>query len=137
VRVARFWQQATDMSRSALIVSSDSSHAGALEVELARLGYATRHTGTAETAFAAITEQRPDVVIVSLVLPRMGGLLFAARLRSDRQVREVIRIAMTPLASSAVRDVAREAGFLDCLDETQPPGQLAAAIDAAFKEGTV
>lgn len=66
-----------------LLIHGDADVLRALGESFERLGYEVGRAATAEAGFVACELMRPDVVIVDLHLPDMGGLEVLERLRAQ------------------------------------------------------
>ncbi|MGF1545796.1 MAG: phosphate regulon transcriptional regulator PhoB [Thiotrichales bacterium] len=91
---------------------------------------------TAETAEAALTEidnRLPDLVLLDWMLPGMGGLEFARRLRRDDYAREVPIIMLTARGEESDRLSGFEAGVDDYIAKPFSPRELVARIKAVLR----
>ena len=80
-------------------------------------GHDVLHASTGEAALAAIGDFAPDLVLLDLNLPDMGGYDVATRLRADPRWAKMILVALTGFGSDV--DAARA---------------TAAGIDAHFRK---
>ncbi len=69
--------------REVLLVIPEQVVAEVTAFRLELLGYRVICVGSAEAAFAQITESMPDLVITDLVLPALDGFGFIERLTTD------------------------------------------------------
>jgi len=84
--------------------------------------------GSAEEALTLLDAARPDVLLVDLQLPGMGGLEFVHAARQSRpHVRALVLSTLTdPLALTRVR----ESGVEGYVEKDAPPALLAEALEA-------
>src|SRR5205085_1345690 len=75
-------------------------------------------------ALDAAAAHPPDVVLLDLVMPGMGGFEVARRLRDDGVGRPPIVIAVTAVAEEVGGDRALEAGIHLYLTKPVPPAEL-------------
>jgi two-component system cell cycle response regulator DivK len=68
-------------------------------------------------ALARVSEERPSLVLLDLMLPRMDGYEVARRLKSDPLSRHIPIIAITALARPSDRARALESGCDDYVDK--------------------
>jgi len=71
------------MQRTVLVVDDDPHIRDLLTFGLGKAGLATREAGDGEAALAAIAEQRPDLVILDINMPRMDGIEVCRRIRAQ------------------------------------------------------
>src|SRR3982751_6465543 len=68
---------------SVLVVEDEPTIAEIVARYLERAGYATRIAATGPEALAAAFEQRPDLVVLDIMLPELDGLEVMRRLHSQ------------------------------------------------------
>jgi CheY-like chemotaxis protein len=61
-------------------------------------GYQVSEAEAAEKALAAIKQERPDVILVDLLLPGMDGLTLVLKLKADPETRTIPIVAVTAYA---------------------------------------
>jgi CheY-like chemotaxis protein len=91
-----------------LIVEDYDDSAQALRVCLQRHGHAVEVASTGSEAMELASSFTPEVIVCDLVLPDMGGLEVARRIRCDPQLKDVRLIALT---AYSVPWHAQAAGF--------------------------
>ncbi|HUP21062.1 MAG TPA: response regulator [Gemmatimonadota bacterium] len=74
----------------------------------------TEYASGAE-ALAGLSNERPDLVILDISLPGMGGEEVLAHIRADPSLRDLPVIALTAHAMAGDRERLLEAGFDDYL----------------------
>ncbi len=87
-----------------LVVDDDENIRSLLEQELGEAGYEIRLAGNGREAIAAVRRERPDLVILDVMMPEMNGFDVAAVLKNDPQTMDVPILIL-----SIVQD--RERGF--------------------------
>ena len=90
------------MALSVLIVEDEPSVREFLAFVLADEGFRVRTAGDGCDALAAVEQERPDVVLTDLMMPRMDGYELIARLRREQLVGHGI-IAMTAVVPARHR----------------------------------
>ncbi|KIC95418.1 ATP-binding protein [Flavihumibacter solisilvae] len=68
---------------SILVVDDDNSIRSLLQQELSEAGYHVEEASNGKEAIAAIRKQRPDLVILDIMMPEMNGFDVAAILKND------------------------------------------------------
>jgi len=79
------------------------------------------------TALELAREVEPDVVILDLMLPRLGGLEVLARLRADENLRDVPVLVIT--AWNETREDVLAAGAAEFTSKPFDPDALKASIE--------
>jgi DNA-binding response OmpR family regulator len=100
---------------SVLIVDDDSSVREFLAFVLMDEGFRVRTAGDGCDALTAVEQERPDVVLTDLMMPRMDGYELIARLRRERLVERGI-IAMSAVLSAGGRDLHADLVFAKPFD---------------------
>jgi CheY-like chemotaxis protein len=96
---------------SVLVVDDDPDTADTLAILLHLLGYHTRAAHGGVEAQAMATEDRPDVVILDLMMPGVDGWELAHRLHPVPPDRRPLLIAVTGCEGKEERRRAWEAGI--------------------------
>ena len=105
-----------------------------LNMELARdlleaRGYEVREAATAQEGIDAIQDRRPDLVLMDVQLPGMDGLTATRILRKDRNLSNLIIVALTAHAMKGDEQKVLEAGcngyISKPIDTRQFPAQIA------------
>lgn len=71
------------MQRSILIVDDDPHIRQLLAFALAKAGLATREAEDGEAALAAVVQQKPDLIVLDINMPRLDGLEVCRRIRAQ------------------------------------------------------
>lgn len=103
---------------------------------LVALGFTVTEAADAEQALSALLDRPPpDVALIDIHLPRMNGyrLAQAIRGRSGAPIYLVMLSGMT--LDPATRELAREAGFDECLDKMAGPVALRELLLSAIARG--
>jgi len=93
-----------------LIVDDDMASAKLASIMLRTEGCDTRIVASAEEAFAILPSFRPRLIVLDLVLPLMGGLLFAHSLKSEPATRDIAIVAVTAFNGDGAAHMAKDAG---------------------------
>ena len=109
-----------------LLVEDDIVVADVLRRMLVRAAYTVRIVTDGIHALEALGEDRPAVLILDLVLPRMNGFTVLAHMRQQQMTLPVIIITANPLYLDSVRN----AGILHVLIKPFGLEELLAALRA-------
>ncbi len=99
---------------------------------LRRAGYQTTIAADGAQALAAAGAQRPDLVVLDLMLPRIGGLEVMRRLREQDQDPVPI-ILLTAKGEESDRIVGLRLGADDYVVKPFSPAELVARVDAVLR----
>lgn len=84
--------------RSVLVVDDDPSVRGLLELVLRVEGFEVRTAAEGGQALAMIAEQRPDVLLVDVMMPGMDGRALTRQLRTDPATADLPVVICSALA---------------------------------------
>jgi two-component system cell cycle response regulator DivK len=96
--------------RKILIVEDNPRNMRLIKMVLGNKGYSLFEATDGEEALAVAKEQRPDLIIMDIQLPKMDGLEVTRRLRRIPEFSQVPIIALTASAMEGDRDKIIEAG---------------------------
>jgi DNA-binding NtrC family response regulator len=118
-----------------LVVDDDTNIRSAFDALLSTRGHEVLAAGTGEAALEMLARERPDLVVLDVVLPGMDGLETFRGIRSGHP--EMPVIVMT---GSGTMDVAIEASKLGAFDYQQKPfepARMLQLIDKALESARV
>jgi two-component system response regulator ResD len=121
-----------DGQRSVLIVDDEPTIVEVVSRYLERAGYATRTAANGEEALQVAAEQRPDLVVLDLMLPGIDGLRVMRRLR-DQAAEPVGVILLTARGEESDRVVGLRLGADDYVVKPFSPVELVARVDAVLR----
>ena len=84
-------------------------------------------------ALQLMQQNRPDIVVTDLALPRMDGFELMQRMRADERLRDVPVIALSGFSGVEYETRAREAGSHLVLQKPCLPDELARAVVEAAR----
>ena len=121
---------------SVLVVDDEPTIAEVVARYLQRAGYETRVAGDGALALALANEQRPDLVVLDLMLPGMDGLEVMRHLRAlddDRPRERIAVILLTARGEESDRVVGLRLGADDYVVKPFSPAELVARVDAVLR----
>jgi DNA-binding response OmpR family regulator len=98
---------------------------------LDRAGYRVALSGDGEDALRVVAEKAPDVVVLDLMLPRLGGLEVCRRLRRD--ARDVPIVMLTALGEEEDRVLGLELGADDYVTKPFSPRELVLRVASVLR----
>jgi putative two-component system response regulator len=109
---------------SVLIVEDDNSERRYLDLILKNEGYRTEFASDGQQALDFVREQRPDMVILDVLLPLYSGFEVARILKEDPQTRPIPILMLTVLDDTASRMEGLNAGVEEFLHKPVDPMEL-------------
>jgi two-component system, OmpR family, response regulator ResD len=117
---------------SVLVVDDEPTIAEVVSRYLERAGYRTRIAGDGVRALELVADQRPDLVVLDLMLPGLDGLEVMRRLRQpDRE--PIALILLTAKGEESDRVIGLRLGADDYVVKPFSPAELVARVDAVLR----
>ncbi|HEX6209396.1 MAG TPA: response regulator transcription factor [Methylomirabilota bacterium] len=125
--------QSTATGGRILVVEDDPDIAHLLARTLGRAGFSvsTRHAGT--EALEAVRETAPDLVLLDLMLPGVGGVEICRLLRGDPRTAAIPIIMITARAEESDRIAGLEIGADDYITKPFSPNEVTARVRALLR----
>jgi DNA-binding response OmpR family regulator len=118
---------------SILVVEDEPDIRDLIVLHLAREGFRCRSVGTGVDALAEARAALPDLVVLDLLLPGLGGLDVCRRLRADSATATVPIIMLTAKSDEVDRVVGLELGADDYIVKPFSPKELVARVRAVLR----
>jgi DNA-binding response OmpR family regulator len=117
---------------SVLVVDDEPTIADVVSRYLDRAGYRTRVASTGTQAIEAAARERPDLVVLDLMLPGIDGLEVMRRLREQDRERIAV-ILLTAKGDESDRVIGLRLGADDYVVKPFSPAELVARVDAVLR----
>jgi DNA-binding response OmpR family regulator len=119
-----------DGRRSVLVVDDEPTIAEVVARYLERAGYDSATAGDGIEALRLAAERRPDLVVLDLMLPGIGGLEVLRRLREDGGPAVIL---LTAKGEQDDRIAGLRSGADDYVVKPFSPGELVARVEAVLR----
>jgi two-component system phosphate regulon response regulator PhoB len=116
-----------------LIVDDERDLAELIDFNLRAAGFSTHVAATGEDALSAAFEQRPDLVLLDLMLPDMPGTEVCRRLRAEAQTANVLIVMLTAKGEEADRVRGFEVGADDYVTKPFSVRELVLRLKAVLR----
>ena len=113
-----------------LIVDDDPTVREVVAAYLLASGHACREVADGEAALAAVRDRTPDLVVLDVMLPGVGGLEVCRHLR---QIGNVPIIMLTALGAEEERVAGLELGADDYITKPFSPRELVLRVDSVLR----
>jgi len=123
------------MAEKILVVDDDLDTLRLVGLMLERQGYQIMAASSAQQALNMIRADKPDLILLDLMMPEMDGIEMARQLRASPTTRDLLIIMFT--AKSQIEDKLEgfDAGADDYLTKPTQPRELIAHVKAVLKRG--
>lgn len=116
------------MTKVILVVEDQEDNMMILRDLLGTTDYQVVEASDGQQALAAVTKQRPDLILMDIQLPIMDGYEATRRIKADPALRSIPIIAVTSHTLGGGEEKARAAGCDDFVAKPYSPRQLLAKI---------
>jgi DNA-binding response OmpR family regulator len=117
-----------------LVVDDEPNIREVVELYLRREGYEVEVTADGATALAAIEERTPDLIVLDLMLPVLGGMQLTRALRQGEY--DIPIIMLTAKVSEEDKIAGLEVGADDYLTKPFSPKELVARVKAVLRRAS-
>jgi len=121
---------------SILVVDDEQDLIELVRYNLLKDGFDVSAALDGESGLAAAFREKPDLVVVDLMLPGIDGLEVCRALRADERTAQIPVIILTAKTSESDRVVGLELGADDYVTKPFSPRELAARIKAVLRRVT-
>src|SRR5512136_3004179 len=118
------------MSKTILVVDDDPTIRDVLERYLQREGFAVLTAADGQTALQKASSEKPDLVVLDLMLPHVDGWEICRRLRAESTVPVLM---LTARGEEYERILGLGLGADDYVTKPFSPGEVVARIQAIFR----
>ena len=126
-------EQTQASGRRVLIVDDEASIRLICRINLAASGWVCDEADNGEEAVERIRNERPDVVLLDVMMPIRDGWMVAEELAGDPTMSEVPIVFVTARAEQRDRERAYSLGAVGYLTKPLDPVGLSAAIDEILR----
>ena len=125
----------TGPGRKILIIEDESDVADLLEIGLRKAGFKTEAATNGATGLQKARDDRPDFIILDLMLPKMSGLEVCRILKGDTATSHIPILMLTAKAEEIDRIVGLEFGADDYVTKPFSPREVTLRIQAILRRG--
>ena len=125
----------TGSGRNILIIEDETDVADLLSLNLRKAGFRVSTAGDGASGLQKARDDRPDFIILDLMLPKMAGLEVCRILKSDAATARMPILMLTAKAEEIDRIVGLEFGADDYVTKPFSPREIVLRIRAIFRRG--
>ena len=125
----------TSSGRKILIIEDESDVADLLEMGLRKAGFRSTTAADGAIGLQKARHNRPDLIILDLMLPKMSGLEVCRILKADVATAQIPILMLTAKAEEVDRIVGLEFGADDYVTKPFSPREVMLRIRAILRRG--
>src|SRR5881275_440576 len=126
----------TGSGRNILIIEDETDVADLLSLNLRKAGFRVSTAGDGASGLQKARDDRPDFIVLDLMLPKMSGLEVCKVLKGDSATRHIPILMLTARAEEIDRVVGLEFGADDYVTKPFSPREVILRIKAILRRGT-
>ena len=118
-----------EVKRTVLVAEDFEDTRRLMRLWLQKMGYRVVEAADGLEAVRLTEQERPDLIIMDIEMPKLDGLEATRRIRAHEDLRDVAIIAVSAYGAEMFRDRAIEAGCTAYVSTPFEPGQLKTLIN--------
>lgn len=123
------------MARAKVLVVDDEEYIQhILNFSFGAEGYEVVTAGDGEEAIVKAKAEKPDVIVLDIMMPKMDGYETCKRLKSDPETKDIPVILLTAKGREADRRLGTKAGADDYVVKPFSPGRLIERVEGMLKK---
>lgn len=120
------------MSKKILLIDDEQETVELVKARLERENYKIFTANDGQEGLKKARDVRPDLILLDILMPNLGGYGFVQQLRADHQLKNIPVIVLSGRA--AMYEAFQKEGVADYLLKPFLPGQLSEKITEFFKK---
>src|SRR5438309_7422637 len=125
----------TGSGKKIMIIEDESDVADLLTLNLRKAGFRTSTAADGVSGLQKARDDRPDFIILDLMLPKMAGLEVCKILKSDTATSHIPILMLTAKAEEIDRIVGLEFGADDYVTKPFSPREIVLRVKAILRRG--
>jgi DNA-binding response OmpR family regulator len=111
-----------------LVIDDSPTITKVVQLVLTKAGYDVHTAPDGEAGLAAIRAQRPDVILLDFVMPKMNGYQFCRELNSDPNLRDIPVVLMSAKGDQVGERFVKVMGIVDYITKPFSPEAITAVV---------
>jgi DNA-binding response OmpR family regulator len=111
-----------------LVIDDSPTITKVVQLVLTKAGYQVLTAADGELGLQAVREQRPDLILLDFVMPRMNGYQFCRELTADAKLRDIPVILMSAKGDQVGERFVKVMGIVDYITKPFSPEAITAVV---------
>ncbi len=103
------------MAKKILIVEDEAELVELMKIRLAASGYEVSSANDGEDGLKKIYEEKPDLVLLDILMPKMNGLELCLKIKADPKTKNIPVVIVSASGGSDLRGRSQMSGANDCI----------------------
>jgi DNA-binding response OmpR family regulator len=119
-----------------LVIDDSPTITKVVQLVLTKAGYTVQTAADGEQGLAAVRAQRPHLILLDFVMPRMNGYQFCRELTADAKLRDIPVILMSAKGDQVGERFVKVMGIVDYITKPFSPEAITAVVQHAIGKYT-
>src|SRR5688500_11492898 len=111
-----------------LVIDDSPTITKVVQLVLTKAGYQVQTAADGELGLASVREQRPDLILLDFVMPRMNGYQFCRELTGDAKLKDIPVILMSAKGDQVGERFVKVMGIVDYITKPFSPEAITAVV---------
>src|SRR4051794_35858395 len=111
-----------------LVIDDSPTITKVVQLVLTKAGYRVQTAADGEQGLAAVRADRPDLILLDFVMPRMNGYQFCRELTADAKLRDIPVILMSAKGDQVGERFVKVMGIVDYITKPFSPEAITAVV---------
>src|SRR5688500_8524832 len=111
-----------------LVIDDSPTITKVVQLVLTKAGYQVQTAADGEQGLASVRSQRPDLILLDFVMPRMNGYQFCRELTADAKLRDIPVILMSAKGDQVGERFVKVMGIVDYITKPFSPEAITAVV---------
>jgi DNA-binding response OmpR family regulator len=111
-----------------LVIDDSPTITKVVQLVLTKAGYQVQTAADGEQGLQAVREQRPDLILLDFVMPRMNGYQFCRELTGDAKLKDIPVILMSAKGDQVGERFVKVMGIVDYITKPFSPEAITAVV---------
>lgn len=125
----------TKKIKKILLVEDDRSLGRLYYTKLQKIGYTVRHVTDGKMCLDVVSEFKPDIILLDIIIPKIDGFSVLRRLKKDVLTQNIPVILLTNLGQDEDVEKGKKLGARDYLVKAQfTPSEIVERMEGAMNK---
>src|SRR4051794_23310689 len=111
-----------------LVIDDSPTITKVVQLVLTKAGYQVQTAADGEQGLVAVRSQRPDLILLDFVMPRMNGYQFCRELTADAKLRDIPVVLMSAKGDQVGERFVKVMGIVDYITKPFSPEAITAVV---------
>jgi DNA-binding response OmpR family regulator len=111
-----------------LVIDDSPTITKVVQLVLTKAGYQVNTAADGEAGLVSVREQRPDLILLDFVMPRMNGYQFCRELVADAKLRDIPVVLMSAKGDQVGERFVKVMGIVDYITKPFSPEAITAVV---------